>query len=258
MQIIFNKYHGTGNDFIIIDNRDNKIKTSDEELIRFLCDRHKGVGADGLILLYNNKIQDFEMKYFNSNGKEGTMCGNGGRCAVAFADKTGLGKGKNSFLASDGIHRYEISENIISVSLCDTRSPIIIGGNHFIDTGSPHYIINVPDCRNVNIYEQGKSIRWSDSFAPGGTNVDFVEHTADGIFVRTYERGVENETLSCGTGATAAAISRKWGEGQGKYSVKVETPGGILSVSYQIGKEKITNICLKGPAEFVFAGMINI
>ena len=258
MQIIFNKYHGTGNDFIIIDNRDKRIKTSDEKLIRFLCDRHKGVGADGIILLYDNDIQDFEMKYFNSDGKEGTMCGNGGRCAVAFAEKTGIGKGKNSFLAIDGIHRYEINEKIISVSLHDTSPPVIIGGNHFIDTGSPHYIINVPDCRNVDIYKQGKSIRWSDSFNPGGTNVDFVENTTDGIYVRTFERGVENETLSCGTGITAAAISNKWGQQQGKYRVKVETPGGVLSVSFGIGKEKITNICLTGPAEFVFAGIIDI
>ncbi|HDZ42247.1 MAG TPA: diaminopimelate epimerase [Bacteroidetes bacterium] len=258
MQIIFNKYHGTGNDFIIIDNRTNCISPGNDKLIKFFCDRHKGVGSDGLILIDEHEKYDFEMKYFNADGREGTMCGNGGRCAAAFAEKTGIGKGKGSFMASDGEHRYEIKGNVISVSLCDTRPPVNVGGNSFIDTGSPHYIINVPDCEKVNVYEKGKSIRWSDSFAPGGTNVDFVEHKDDGIFVRTYERGVENETLSCGTGVAAAAISSRWGKEPGKFDVRVETLGGILSVSFLTGKEIISNICLSGPAEFVFAGIIDI
>jgi diaminopimelate epimerase len=255
MQIIFNKYHGTGNDFIIIDNRDDKINPGDEELIKHLCNRHTGIGSDGLILLYNNDTHDFEMKYFNSDGLESTMCGNGGRCAVAFAKKTGLGKGTGSFLATDGVHKYKISNDIISISLCDTRPPVIIAGNHFFDTGSPHYIINVPDCKKVNVIEKGSSIRWSDRFTPGGTNVNFVEHVHDGIFVRTYERGVENETLSCGTGVTAAAISSKWNKGSGKYNVDVYTPGGKLSVGFELGEDIITGICLSGPAKFVFAGV---
>ncbi|MGM0667319.1 MAG: diaminopimelate epimerase [Bacteroidota bacterium] len=258
MQIIFNKYHGTGNDFIIIDNRNSCINPANEKLIGFLCDRHRGVGSDGLILIDEHEKYDFEMRYFNADGREGSMCGNGGRCAVAFAEKTGIGRGKGSFLTSDGEHSYKIKGNIISVSLCDTRPPVTIGGNNFIDTGSPHYIINVADCEKVNVYEKGKSIRWSDSFAPGGTNVDFVEHRDDGLFVRTFERGVENETLSCGTGVAAAAISSRWGKEEGKYEVSVETPGGILKVSFQTAKDLITQISLSGPAEFVFAGIIDV
>ncbi|MFO7853250.1 MAG: diaminopimelate epimerase [Bacteroidota bacterium] len=258
MQIIFNKYHGTGNDFIIVDNRDQIIKPYDEKVIRYLCNRHVGVGADGLILMYDHEEHDFEMKYFNSDGRESTMCGNGGRCAVAFAKKTGMGKGRRSFIARDGIHKYKISGSMITISLCDTQPPATIGGNLFFDTGSPHYIINVPDCKKVNVIETGKSLRCSDNFAPGGTNVNFVEHRADSIFVRTYEKGIEDETLSCGTGVAAAAISSKWGEKPGKYNVRVETPGGVLKVSFQVRKDLITNICLSGPAEFIFAGLVEV
>ncbi|MBN1388817.1 MAG: diaminopimelate epimerase [Bacteroidales bacterium] len=258
MQIIFNKYHGTGNDFIIIDNRDDKISPHNEELIKYLCNRHTGIGSDGLIIIYDHDFHDFEMKYFNSDGRESTMCGNGARCAVAFARKAGLGKGAYTFLANDGIHKYKISDELISISLCDTKPPVIIAGNHFIDTGSPHYVINVPDCKNVNVIEKGRSIRWSDMFTPGGTNVNFVEHGRDEIFVRTYERGVENETLSCGTGVTAAAISSKWNKGSGKYNVNVNTPGGRLSVGFELGENLITGICLTGPAQFVFAGVFDL
>ncbi len=255
MQIIFNKFHGNGNDFLIIDNREDKINPGNEKLIKFLCERHTGIGSDGLILVYDHDIHDFEMRYFNSDGRESTMCGNGGRCAVAFAEKTGLCKGAGTFLASDGVHKYKISNDTISISLCDTKPPVVIGGNHFIDTGSPHYIINVPDCKKVNVIEKGRSIRWSDSFTPGGTNVNFVEHRSNEIYVRTYERGVENETLSCGTGVTAAAISSKWSQGTGKYNVNVNTLGGMLSVSFEIVENLITEICLTGPVKFVFAGV---
>ncbi|MBS0011815.1 MAG: diaminopimelate epimerase [Bacteroidales bacterium] len=258
MQIIFNKYHGAGNDFIMVDNRDKMINPGDEELIRYLCNRHMGVGGDGLVLLYDHDLHDFEMKYFNSDGREGTMCGNGGRCAVAFAIRSGFDMGSGSLLASDGSHSFSISGEIISLGLCDTMPPAVIGGNHFFDTGSPHYIINVPDIKKVNVMEKGREIRYSDSFSPGGTNVDFVEHSDEGIFVRTYERGLENETLSCGTGVAAAAISGKWGKGYGKYKVDVKTPGGELSVSFEIAEDIISNIWLSGPAQFVFAGLAEI
>ena len=151
MQIIFNKYHGTGNDFIIVDNRNNKITSLNERLIRDMCNRHTGVGADGVILLKDHVNHDFEMTYFNSDGRESSMCGNGGRCAVAYAQKAGYCKEKGSFVAADGMHEFKISDDIISISLCDTASPVTINGNHFIDTGSPHYIINVPDCKKVNV-----------------------------------------------------------------------------------------------------------
>lgn len=255
MQIIFNKYHGTGNDFIIINNRDNIIRPENENIIKDICERHTGIGADGVILVQDNAIHDFELKYFNSDGRESSMCGNGGRCAAAFAQKAGLCKETGTFLAADGLHKFKISNDIVSISLCDTQPPAIINGNHFINTGSPHYIIYVPDCIAVNVYEKGRSIRWSESFAPGGTNVNFVEHSNEGIFVRTYERGVENETLSCGTGVTAAAISSKWEKGMGKYNVKVNTHGGKLTVSFEIGEKVISGIYLHGPATFVFKGI---
>ncbi len=227
-------------------------------MIKHLCNRHIGVGADGLILVYEHKEHDFEMKYFNSDGREGSMCGNGGRCAAAFAIRTGISKGKDSFMASDGIHKTKISGNIISISLSDTQPPSIIDGNHFIDTGSPHYIIYVTEAKNVDVHDRGRSVRYSEKFAPGGTNVNFVERREDGILVRTYERGVENETLSCGTGVTAAAISSKWGNEDGLYKVKALTAGGGLTVSFNMNKKIINDIYLSGPAEFVFAGVMDI
>lgn len=223
-----------------------------------LCDRHRGIGADGLILIYEHAEHEFEMKYFNADGREGSMCGNGGRCAVAFLQKDGNSPEKGSFMAIDGVHKYSVHDNTISVSLLNTKPPLMIDGNHFIDTGSPHYIIKVPDCSNVDVKDKGSKIRWSRKFAPHGTNVDFVEHKREGIFVRTYERGVENETLSCGTGVTAAAVSSRWGKGAGKHKVDVKTPGGELSVSFKITEKLICDICLSGPAEFVFAGLIEI
>ncbi|MDZ7737482.1 MAG: diaminopimelate epimerase [Bacteroidales bacterium] len=258
MQIIFNKYHGTGNDFIIIDNRKNNIDPENISLIKHLCDRHMGIGADGLILIYEHEAHDFEMKYFNSDGREGSMCGNGGRCATAFARKTGITKGKNSFMASDGVHKTKISGNIISISLTDTMPPANVDGNHFINTGSPHYVIYVPDSKNVDVFKRGRTIRYSEIFAPGGTNVNFVERRENDIVVRTYERGVENETLSCGTGVTAAAISSKWGNENGLYNVRALTAGGELKVNFNIDKTIINNIYLSGPAEFVFAGVMDI
>jgi len=258
MQIIFNKYHGAGNDFIIIDNRETSINPDNKELIEKLCNRHMGIGADGLILIDKHEVYDFEMKYYNADGREGSMCGNGGRCAVAFFHKTAGNVTKGSFLAIDGIHEYFINDNTISVSLRDTRPPILIDGNHFINTGSPHYIINVPNCEGVDVINKGRSIRSSQNFAPDGTNVDFVEYLQEGIFVRTYERGVENETLSCGTGVTAAAISSKWDKGPGKYKVDIQTLGGEMSVSFKTSTTIISDIYLTGPASFVFAGLIDL
>lgn len=258
MKLIFNKYHGAGNDFIMIDNRDKIIKSSNSGIVSFLCNRHMGIGADGLILINEDENADFSMQYFNSDGNEAGMCGNGGRCAAAFANKAGISGLKGVFKAADGNHSYSIKGNEVSISLNDTPAPSGVDGNHFLNTGSPHYIIYVPDINRVDVFEKGKKTRNSDSFSPGGTNVNFVQHTDGGIYVRTYERGVENETLSCGTGVTAAAISSKWDKGTGKYSVSVKTRGGLLYADFKIGKEKITGIHLRGPAEFVFAGVINI
>lgn len=258
MKLIFNKFHGTGNDFIIIDNRDKKVSPDNTALFKKLCNRNLGVGADGVILILNHDRYDFEMKYYNSDGREGTMCGNGGRCAYAFALKAGIVNHESAFIASDGSHKAKKEGDIIALSLNDVSPPVIVNGNHFLNTGSPHYIIPVPDISKVNVYEKGKSLRWSDHFAPGGTNVNFVELHENMIKVRTYERGVENETLSCGTGITASAISSRLNSGDGKHIVNVEALGGNLIVSFVLEKKIATSVCLKGAAEFVFEGEIDI
>ncbi len=258
MIINFNKYHGAGNDFIIIDNRDHSFNPGDQSLIEKLCDRHFGIGADGLILIGSHNSADFSMRYFNSDGKESTMCGNGGRCAVAFASKSGILGKEPSFNASDGLHIARISGDKVSISMQDVQPPVRVKGNFFIDTGSPHYIVNVPDTGKVDVFNTGKKIRHSSDFSPGGTNVNFVQATENGIRVRTYERGVENETLSCGTGVTASAISSAWEKGPGKYSIGVETLGGKLQVSFEIKDNRAVSICLTGPAEFVFSGSIKL
>lgn len=255
MKFYFNKYHGTGNDFIVIDNRKQVINPSDNSLFRLLCDRHFGVGADGLMLLGKEEGYDFRMTYFNSDGNESTMCGNGGRCMVAFARKLGIIESKAMFIASDGIHPATIEDGIVSLGMSDVEPPVTINGNHFINTGSPHYIVPVPDVSKVDVYSAGKKLRHSKVFAPGGVNVNFVESAGDGIIVRTFERGVEAETLSCGTGVTASAISCRWGKAMGEQVVKVNTIGGRLEVSYNIGQGPITDVFLKGPAEFVFEGV---
>lgn len=258
MKIYFNKYHGTGNDFIIIDNRNRQTGRGNTTLFRKMCDRHFGIGADGLMLLGEKEGYDFEMTYFNSDGNESTMCGNGGRCIVAFARNLGIIENNARFIAPDGLHHARIENNIVSLSMSDVDPPGHVSGDHFINTGSPHFIVPVPDVSKMDVFSMGRKLRMSDSFAPGGTNVNFVETTNDGIIVRTYERGVENETLSCGTGVTAAAISSMWEKGPGKYRVKVKTMGGSLDVSFTIGEKKITSVCLTGPAEFVFSGEIEI
>ena len=256
MKLNFNKFHGTGNDFIIIDNRDNKISTDSTTLFKKLCNRNFGIGADGLILIHNHKQYDFEMRYYNSDGIEGTMCGNGGRCAFAFAQKAGIVNEKTTFAASDGLHSAKQDGDNISLSLNNVSPPVLVNGNHFLNTGSPHYIIPVPNISKVDVSEMGNKLRWSDHFAPGGTNVNFMESNDKIIKVRTYERGVENETLSCGTGITACAISNRLNGRDGRHDVIVEALGGRLEVSFILEKNSASSVWLKGPAEFVFEGEI--
>lgn len=254
----FNKYHGAGNDFIMIDNRDKRISGNDGKLISGLCDRHMGIGADGLILIANHDKYAFEMHYYNSDGLRGSMCGNGGRCAFAFAFKNGIVDSDCSFYASDGVHSAKLLEGSqIRISINDVLKPIKISGNHFLNTGSPHYIIPVPNVDNINVAERGKAIRWNESFAPDGTNVNFIESDKETLKVRTFERGVEGETLSCGTGVTASAISSMWNDTIGEKRVTVKTPGGTLEVGFLLGREKATNVYLQGPAEKVFEGIID-
>lgn len=256
--IAFNKYQGAGNDFVIIDNRNNDFNPRNRKMIEKLCNRRFGVGADGLILIEKDSEHDFRMVYFNSDGNESTMCGNGGRCAADFAIRAGIAGKKLSFRAVDGIHEAVSSGNLIRLRMNDVNETKLIKGNYFINTGSPHYVLFTRDLSNFDVFKNGRDIRNYDDFMPGGTNVDFVETGKDGIFVRTYERGVEDETLSCGTGVTASAIVSVMAGHFDTNHINVSTRGGNLSVDFNIKEEgKITDIWLSGPATFVFEGKID-
>jgi diaminopimelate epimerase len=258
MKIVFNKYQGAGNDFVIIDNRKNIFNPGDSKLINNLCNRRFGIGADGLILICESSDNDFEMKYFNSDGFEGTMCGNGGRCSADFAIRTGIAGKKLSFKASDGLHKAVSENGIIRLQMNDVKEPRLIKGSYSINTGSPHYVIFKKDIEDIDVNTEGKKLRWSEDFAPGGTNVNFVEIEDNGIYVRTFERGVEEETLSCGTGVTASAIASVLSGHFDTKTVKVKTKGGNLSVSFNIYGNSISDIWLSGPATFVFKGEVDV
>ena len=258
MIIVFNKYQGTGNDFVIIDNRKSIVDPLDSNLINKLCDRRFGIGADGLILISESRQYDFEMKYFNSDGFESTMCGNGGRCSSDFAIRTGIAGKELTFKAVDGVHKAISEDGIIRLQMNDVKEPRIIKENYFINTGSPHCVIFYKDISLLDVNAEGKAIRLSDDYAPEGTNVNFVEIVDRGIYVRTFERGVEEETLSCGTGVTASAIASVFSGQIDTVPVHVKTKGGNLTVSFKKTREVISEIWLSGPATFVFEGMIEV
>jgi diaminopimelate epimerase len=258
MQIPFNKYQGAGNDFVMIDNRKGIINPDDSVLINKLCDRRFGIGADGLILISPDSKLDFEMKYFNSDGKIGSMCGNGGRCTAHFANKLGLAGNKMKFLAFDGPHEAELKNGIVRLQMSDIKTISKVNGNYFINTGSPHYIVFVKNAKETDVFNEGKRLRWSEDFKPGGTNVNFVEIIDSGIFVRTFERGVEDETLACGTGVTASAIASVLAGHFDTNHVNVKALGGDLSVEFKITNDIVTNVYLSGPATFVFEGVIEV
>ena len=229
------------------------------EHVKFLCDRKFGIGSDGLMLLNTNKDYDFEMVYYNANGNEGSMCGNGGRCLVQFAFDKGIKKDKYKFIATDGEHDATFSEGWINLKMKDVTDVIVDRDAYIVNTGSPHYVKPTNDVLNLNVYEEGKAIRYSDDFNEEGINVNFVEQLdEDLIRVRTYERGVENETLSCGTGVTASALFFAQ-DGLGFKRVEVTTLGGNLAVEFdKVSDNKFENIWLCGPAKFVFTGTINV
>jgi|LakMenE01Jun11ns_1017448.scaffolds.fasta_scaffold9581894_2 diaminopimelate epimerase len=262
MKINFSKYQGTGNDFVIIDNRQNNIVLTTEQ-IAFICDRKKGIGADGLMLLGNKEGYDFEMVYYNANGLEGSMCGNGGRCLTQFAYDIGLNKKQFSFIAIDGPHEATINEDgWVYLKMCDVNAveKNIDGEIPFfvLNTGSPHYIEMVDSINSVDVFGLGQMIRFNDRFKSEGINVNFVQQQDDKIFVRTYERGVENETLSCGTGVTAAALISGV-EKLGEQTIQIETLGGKLAVRFNNkGDQVFDNIWLMGPGTFVFSGSITV
>jgi len=261
MRTEFFKYQGTGNDFVIIDNRNgHDIKLTPEQ-VKKLCDRKYGIGADGLMLLNDKTGFDFEMVYFNSDGREGTMCGNGGRCMIKFADSIGIQRESYKFMATDGVHEARIDANgIVYLKMNDVDMIVNHHSDFLVDTGSPHYVKLVPQLAALDVVKKGREIRYSREFEKEGINVNFVEQLdePDKIFVRTYERGVENETLSCGTGVTAAALVCYHNE-NGFNEVEVKTLGGRLNVEFdRVDDGKFRNIWLCGPAERVFAGNIEI
>ena len=261
MKISFEKYQGTGNDFVIIDNRKREYAALTASHIRHICDRRFGIGGDGLMLLNEKSGYDFEMKYYNADGREGTMCGNGGRCLVKFAYQLGIHKTVYHFIAADGPHEAEIdTDGIVSLKMQDVNRVSKFHGDYLLNTGSPHYVRMVGDVMNVDVFKKGRDIRYSKDFEQDGVNVNFVEQLPDEdkILVRTYERGVEDETWSCGTGVTAAALICYHNE-NGFNDVGVKTLGGTLTVEFdRIDDNHYTNIWLSGPAEKVFDGIIDI
>ena len=255
----FYKYHGTGNDFILIDNRNGQVLLTNQQ-VADLCHRRFGIGADGLMLLEHADGYDFRMVYYNSDGGESTMCGNGGRCITAFAKELGIIKDKASFLAIDGPHTAIIHEDsTISLQMQDVKEIQLNEGHAILNTGSPHYVQWVSDVVHTDVYTEGYTIRNRDEYQPNGINVNFVQIAGENqLLVRTYERGVEEETLSCGTGVTAAAIAST-ALTTGIFLTKIETPGGNLQVSFtKHDPHSAVNVVLIGPAVLVFSGEVNL
>lgn len=266
MTIHFHKYEGTGNDFILIDNRNHLFDKNNHELIAKLCDRKFGIGADGLMLLEDCPGFDFRMIYFNADGKESSMCGNGGRCIVVFANTLGIIPHTAHFIAIDGTHEAMIcdkDENNIGMIVRLKMNNVVEIENTdaytYLNTGSPHYVKIVKDVETLNVFDEGRKIRYNERFAKEGTNVNFIEKQGKGIFVRTYERGVEDETLSCGTGVVASALTSSLkGIIDTKDFCKIETKGGNLTVYFDRVGESFYNIWLEGQVKFVFKGEIRI
>jgi len=253
----FYKYQGTGNDFVMIDNRSGEWDNLTIEHIQKLCDRRFGIGADGLIKINTAEGVDFEVDYYNSDGSK-SFCGNGARCSVAFAYFLEIFKdSKTIFTAIDGIHEAEIEGEIVKLKMSDVAGISHDGNDFVLNTGSPHYIQYVDNIENVDVFEKGKTIRNSENYVKEGINVNFVEKISDDqIFVRTYERGVEDETYSCGTGVTAAALTYLAKNQSDK--IEVKTLGGNLKVYAEKKSESFVNIWLEGPAQQVFSGQTEI
>ncbi len=259
MQIQFYKYQGTGNDFILIDNRQQLFPKNNTKLIAQLCNRKFGIGADGLILLELSELHDFTMVYYNADGKEGSMCGNGGRCTVAFAHKLQIIENETRFEAIDGLHEASILNDTVRLKMNDVATVENYGDHLFLDTGSPHHITYVDDVKNVNVKITGSKIRYGAPYFMAGSNVNFVEKKTENTFkVRTYERGVEDETLSCGTGVTAVAIASHKANKTNGTKIILETLGGKLEVSFDVDNNIYKNVFLKGKATLVYNGEITI
>lgn len=258
MDIQFHKYQGAGNDFILIDHRTDASKNIDNSTVKQLCDRRFGIGADGLMLLLNHADFDFEMVYYNADGNLGSMCGNGGRCIVAFAKHLGIIDREANFLAVDGPHYAKISESgtWVDLQMINVNQIERDGNAYVLNTGSPHYVVEVANLKQLDVYAKGKEIRNNETYKEKGINVNFVEDRGDHLFVRTFERGVEDETYACGTGATAVALAMaKHLHQTGHIETAIEVLGGKLNIKFDYNGKEFNNIFLCGPAEKVFEGI---
>lgn len=260
MKISFEKYHGVGNDFIIIDNRNGIVELSIEQ-IALLCHRKFGIGADGLMLLQESKTLDFKMTYYNADGKEGSLCGNGGRCIVYFAKQKGVIGSETRFETVDGEHHAIVlsgntKDGIVSLKMADVVKVEKFEDDYFLNTGSPHYIKIVEDLDKIDTYKEGKKIRWDQRFQPSGTNVNFVTINNDQLFVRTFERGVEDLTWACGTGVVASSIVAAERSVKQFKQYFIQTDGGDLKVKFKKKNNNYSDIWLEGPVAKVFDGIV--
>lgn len=257
----FFKYQGAGNDFVLIDNRDQQFDADDTALVARLCDRRFGIGADGLMLLQEKEGYDFEMLYYNADGNLGSMCGNGGRCIVSFAKHLGIINDKTVFLAVDGEHEATISDaaDWVSLKMIDVKHIEKIDEHYVLNTGSPHYVQLVDQLKELDVFHAGRAIRYNDTYRQEGINVNFVEPQNEGYAVRTYERGVEDETLACGTGVTAVALAMALHHNQvGNINTPIKAMGGNLNIRFShLGDGIFENIYLEGSAKLVFEGIFS-
>ena len=257
ISVTFYKYQGTGNDFIIVDNRLKKISKINAKSIAQLCDRRFGIGADGFILLENDNTTDFKMVYYNADGKESSMCGNGGRCITAFAKFLGIIGNDTEFIAIDGLHKAKVNGDIVQLQMQNVDSIDVFENHFFLDTGSPHHVEMMAGLDHCNVKALGSKIRYGSPYGEAGSNVNFVEQISENTFaVRTYERGVEDETLSCGTGVTAVALAMHKKGKTTSNTIVLSTPGGELKVTFEKNQSGYKNIWLIGAAKQVFKGEI--
>ncbi|MBQ9254314.1 MAG: diaminopimelate epimerase [Bacteroidales bacterium] len=263
MRLHFYKYEGAGNDFIIVDNRSQNIVLG-EKNIKHLCSNHFGIGSDGLMILTNDTMSDFNMQFFNPDGSSGMMCGNGGRCIVRFAKDIGvIDNNKTTFTAPDGVHSAEILEdNQVALKMIDVQQVQQFSDGYWLDTGTSHFVVKVDNVRDTDVIHRGRTLRYDDRFIEHkGTNVNFYSETEENtLLIRTYERGVENETLACGTGITATALAYSIYKNyeDGNYTIDVHTLNNNLKVLFTKKQSSFYNIVLQGPANKVFEGDIEI
>ncbi len=259
MKINFSKYNGAGNDFILIDDRKNLIN-DDKSLIHDLCDRNFGIGADGLIILKESINSDFEILHYTSDGNLGSLCGNGSRCAVLFAYNKDIIKVNTVFHAFDGIHNAEILSNGLIKMEMKLNSDIVSNSyGTWLDTGSPHLVIEKNDTDKLDVNMEGRLVRYNELYKEEGVNVNFIEKVSDNKFkIRTYERGVENETLACGTGSTASAICMNFLGRTNSDNITMQCKGGDLNIQFNISEKEYKEICIIGPAKLVFEGVIEV